>query len=50
MELEQELHEAGGGLSRYGFEDDYVYLQFPDGHEEYWSYDGQQMDGPIAGK
>lgn len=49
-ELEQELHEAGGGLSGYGFEDDYVYLQFLDGHEEYWSYDGQQLDGPIARK
>ena len=29
-----------GGAAAYDFADDYVYLLYPDGHEEYWTYDG----------
>ncbi len=43
---EQALRETGGGVSGYDFADDYVYLLFPDGHEEYWSYDGQLLEQP----
>ena len=47
-ELDQALREAGGGVSGYDFADDYVYLLFPDGHEEYWSYDGELLEQPPA--
>ena len=43
---EQALHDMGGGAAGYDFADDYVYLLFPDGHEEYWSYDGELLDDP----
>ena len=46
---DQALREAGSGRAAYDFADDYVYLLFPDGHEEYWSYDGQLLEGPAAG-
>ena len=36
------------GTAGYTFADDYVYLLFPDGHEEYWSYDGELLDAPSA--
>ncbi|MBO6092647.1 MAG: zf-HC2 domain-containing protein [Oscillospiraceae bacterium] len=29
------------------FHEDYVYIQFPDGREEYWDYDGNLLDGPM---
>ncbi len=29
------------------FHEDYVYIRFPDGREEYWDYDGNLIDGPI---
>lgn len=29
------------------FHEDYVYIQFLDGREEYWDYDGNLLDGPI---
>ncbi len=45
---EQTLHDPEGGAAGYDFADDYVYLLFPDGHEEYWSYDGQLLDEPPA--
>ena len=38
---EQELWEAGGGYAGYDFTDDYVYILWPDGHGEYWTYDGE---------
>ena len=47
-EWDQALREAGSGRAAYDFADDYVYLLFPDGHEEYWSYDGQLLEGPTA--
>lgn len=45
---EQALHDLEGGTAGYDFADDYVYLLFPDGHEEYWSYDGERLDEPPA--
>ena len=43
---EQALRDMG--RAAYSFADDYVYLLYPDGHEEYWSYDGQLLDEPPA--
>ncbi len=37
---EQELWEAGG-YAGYDFTDDHVYILWPDGHGEYWTYDGE---------
>ncbi len=47
-EWEQALHTVNNGAASYDFTDEYVYLLFPDGHEEYWSYDGERLDGPAA--
>ena len=46
-ELDQALRKAGG-MAAHDFAEDYVYLLYPDGHEEYWSYDGGLLDGPTA--
>ncbi len=45
---EQARYDPEGGVTGYTFADDYVYLLFPDGHEEYWTYDGEQLDEPPA--
>lgn len=46
---EQALHDLeGGGSAGYDFADDYVYLLYPDGHEEYWTYDGELLDKAPA--
>lgn len=45
---EQTLHDLEDGTAGYDFADDYVYLLFPDGHEEYWSYEGERLDEPPA--
>ena len=45
---EQAVHDMDSGAVGYTFADDYVYLLFPDGHEEYWSYDGQLLTEPAA--
>ena len=47
---EQALRTAGGGTAGYDFADDFVHLLYPDGHEEYWSYDGELLDGPPAAR
>ena len=45
---EQALRDPESGAAGYTFADDYVYLLFPDGHEEYWTYDGELLDEPPA--
>ncbi len=47
-EWEQAIHDMDGGAAGYTFTDDYVYLLYPDGREEYWSYDGEQLEEPPA--
>ena len=47
---EQAMWEDGGGhTGGYGFEDDYVSILWPDGHEEYYTYDGELLEeAPVA--
>lgn len=45
---DQAVRHMEGGAAGYTFADDYVYLLYPDGREEYWSYDGRLLDAPPA--
>ena len=46
---ERAMWEDGGGRDGgYSFTDDYVYILWPDGHKEYYTYDGELLEEPPA--